>query len=415
MKILITNFSYNDFCNLLTSILESSFNISTTKISNINDFNNYVDIEFRKIIWPDYNHMDKSTMDDLSQMKKCALCILHSSVEFTTIVFSFPKEISNDILIFGPFLETDATDEFIGNLLAKHNLPENLKKAFSTYYNSLPVVNILNVISTLHKLFEYFISNYDSSSMYSIDFSNSKPTFSKYNYNDYDNSEFYIKFHKKYKSYLEDIFYYLRSGKNGTEVLSNYLELTGILKDSSIDKVKNNLYILNTQFESELLKEQISPAQVRELSLKNQQEIENENSRIKLVKLPYKILKKYTHLITNYNLREYSYTIRDSIEYINFNLQSNLSLSTISKAIGKNPSFLSNQFKKETGKTLTKYIQEKRIEESIRMLKNTDMTIQEISHSVGIYDLSWFSKLFKSIIGVSPTIYKSNMYKNSIK
>ena len=88
MKILITNFSYNDFCNLLTSILESSFNISTTKISNINDFNNYVDIEFRKIIWPDYNHMDKSTMDDLSQMKKCALCILHSSVEFTTIVFS---------------------------------------------------------------------------------------------------------------------------------------------------------------------------------------------------------------------------------------------------------------------------------------------------------------------------------------
>ena len=42
---LITNFSYNDFCNLLTSILESSFNISTTHISNINDFNNYVDIK----------------------------------------------------------------------------------------------------------------------------------------------------------------------------------------------------------------------------------------------------------------------------------------------------------------------------------------------------------------------------------
>ena len=70
MKMLITNFTYNSFCNLLTSILESSFNISTTKISNINDFNNYIDIEFRKIIWPDYNHMDKSTMDDLLQMKK---------------------------------------------------------------------------------------------------------------------------------------------------------------------------------------------------------------------------------------------------------------------------------------------------------------------------------------------------------
>ena len=49
---LITNFTYNSFCNLLTSILDSSFNISTTKISNIDDFNNYIDIEFRKIIWP---------------------------------------------------------------------------------------------------------------------------------------------------------------------------------------------------------------------------------------------------------------------------------------------------------------------------------------------------------------------------
>lgn len=127
------------------------------------------------------------------------------------------------------------------------------------------------------------------------------------------------------------------------------------------------------------------------------------------------MLKRYTNLITNYNLKEYSYTIRDTIEHINFNLQSNLSLSTISKAIGKNPSFLSNQFKKETGKTVTKYIQEKRIEESIRMLTNTDMTIQEISHSVGIDDLSWFSKLFKNIIGVSPSKYKSNMYKNNIK
>ena len=70
--------------------------------------------------------------------------------------------------------------------------------------------------------------------------------------------------------------------------------------------------------------------------------------------------------------------------------------------------------KKETIKTLTKYIQEKRIEEAIRMITNTDMTIQEISHSVGIDDLSWFSKLFKSITGVSPTKYRANMYKNDL-
>ena len=60
----------------------------------MNDFNNYIDIEFRKIIWPDYNHSNHATMNDLLQMKKCALCIIQSSMEFTTILFSFPNEIT---------------------------------------------------------------------------------------------------------------------------------------------------------------------------------------------------------------------------------------------------------------------------------------------------------------------------------
>ena len=46
------------------------------------------------------------------------------------------------------------------------------------------------------------------------------------------------------------------------------------------------------------------------------------------------------------------------------------------------------------------------------MLTHTDMSIQEISHMVGINDLSWFSKLFKSITNMSPTQYRANMHKS---
>ena len=245
-----------------------------------------------------------------------------------------------------------------------------------------------------------------------MDFSKNKPKLSGYNY---DDSEFYIQYYRKYKSYLEDIFKCIRLGVDATNILNDYIELTGILKVSCIDKLKKNLYILNTQFESELLKEPLSPVQVHQLYLKNQQEIEQETSRVKLIKLPYKILKKYSSLLLNYNLQKYSYTVRAAIEYININLQNNLSLSTISEAINKNPSFLSSQFKKETGSTITRYIQEKRIEESIRMLTYTDLTIQEISHLVGIDDLSWFSKLFKNITNMSPTKYRANMHNSEKK
>lgn len=408
---LITSFTYKDFYNLITSILDSSFNIRTTKICNISDFTNYVDIEFRKIIWPDYNYENGFNMDELLQMKKGALCIVQSAMEFTTIVFSFPEEISNDILIIGPFLEVEPEDRFIVNLLKKNHLPESLKRTLSIYYNSLPVANSIKVILTLHTLLGSFISKYDPSSMYYIDFSKSKPKLIDYTYN--DDSEFYIEYHKRYKSCLDDIFKSIRFGKDGTKILNDYIELTGIFKVNSIEKVKNNLYILNTQFESELLKEPISPAQIRQLSIKNQLRIETETSKVRLIKLPYKMLKEYGNLISNYNLQEYSYTVRSAIEYINLNLQSSLSLSAISKAIGKNSSFLSNQFKKETGNTITRYIQERRIKESIRLLSNNDLTIQEISHLVGIDDLSWFSKLFKNITNMSPSQYRSNMYKQS--
>ena len=406
---LITNFDYNDFYNLITSILDSSFNISITKIHDPSDFNNYVDIEFRKIVWPDYNHEYKANMDELLQMKKGALCILQSAMDFITIVFSFPREISTDIIVIGPFLEVEPDDTFVINLLNKNSLPEGLRKTISTYYNSLPVANALNVISTLHTVLGAFISDYDPSNMYYIDFSKNKPKLSDYNY---DDSEFYIQYHKKYKFCLEEIFKCIRLGIDATNILNDYIELTGILKGSCIDRLKNNLYILNTQFESELLKEHVSPVQVRQLYLKNQMEIEKETSRVKLMKLPYKMLKKYSDLLSNYNLQQYSYTVRSALEYINLNLQNNLSLSTISEAINKNSSFLSNQFKKETGNTVTRYIQEKRIEESIRLLTHTDMTIQEISYSVGIDDLSWFSKLFKSITNMSPTKYRANLHKS---
>ena len=48
----------------------------------------------------------------------------------------------------------------------------------------------------------------------------------------------------------------------------------------------------------------------------------------------------------NFNLQNYSLTVRNAIEYINLNLNMELSLSSISEVLDKNPSFLSNQFKK---------------------------------------------------------------------
>ena len=184
-----TTFNYDDFYNIISSVLNSSFNISTTKIGKISELSNYLNLEFRKLIWS--NEDTNNTMiNGISEMKKNALCIVHSAMEFTTIVFSFSHEISNDTLFIGPFLENEPNDEFINYILKKNNLDENLRKTISTYYNSLPIANSTKVILTLHTLLESFIINYDSSSIYYVDFSKEKARLSDYNYE--KESEFYI-------------------------------------------------------------------------------------------------------------------------------------------------------------------------------------------------------------------------------
>lgn len=399
-----TTFTYTDFTHLVHAVLESSFHIRVSQTNDIKLLSNYMDIEFRKMLWPNF---DLKLLEIPANQKGC-LYILQSAMEFTTLLFAFPKDISKDLLIIGPFLETEPDHHFLTKLLRKNDLSENLRNAFTTYYHSLPVAHSINVISTLHHLLSFFISDYDTSNIHYIDFSKAKPSLTDYSHN--DDSEFYMAYHQKYKNCLDNLFKTIRLGQDATFLLNEYMELTGLSRSNSIEKIKNNLYILNTHFESALLKENLSAVQIGQLSFKNQIEIEHTYSKNTLIKLPYKMLQKYSNLMTHYSLTQYSYTVQKAIEYINFNLQLNLTLSTIAKYMDKNPNYLSTQFKKELGKTITRYIQERRIDEAKRMLISTNMSVQEIANLVGIEDLSWFSKLFKNITKMSPTEYRMQLH-----
>nr|WP_223919452.1 helix-turn-helix transcriptional regulator [Clostridium sporogenes] len=60
-------------------------------------------------------------------------------------------------------------------------------------------------------------------------------------------------------------------------------------------------------------------------------------------------------------------------------------------------------FKQMTGKTTTEYINEVRLKRSIKLLKDGNMNITEISINCGFNDVNYFSRLFKKSYGVSPT------------
>ena len=99
------------------------------------------------------------------------------------------------------------------------------------------------------------------------------------------------------------------------------------------------------------------------------------------------------------------------VNYIDQHLATELSLSVLAETFDKNPSYLSNAFKKEVGDTITEYINKARIQASLRYFNTTNMSVGEVADAVGISDFGYFSKLFKKHVGVSPREYKKMIDK----
>lgn len=100
------------------------------------------------------------------------------------------------------------------------------------------------------------------------------------------------------------------------------------------------------------------------------------------------------------------------LKYIEENYNKKLSLKELASSSFYNPSYFSRVFKECFGKTLTQYINEKRINETTRLIKETDFSMEEIGNMVGIRDKKQFYKTFKEYTGLTPNAYKKTIKKN---
>jgi AraC-like DNA-binding protein len=100
--------------------------------------------------------------------------------------------------------------------------------------------------------------------------------------------------------------------------------------------------------------------------------------------------------------------------FIKENFTRKISLREVAKIAGLSAPYFSTIFKEEMGENLSKYINRQRVEKASRMLLETDLSLSEISNSCCFDDQSWFSKIFKSFTGISPSKYRSQGGKINI-
>lgn len=137
----------------------------------------------------------------------------------------------------------------------------------------------------------------------------------------------------------------------------------------------------------------------------------------------YKIEKEYTRkqgeyltIIKNYILILISLLIRlandqasikksdithEILSYLDKNYK-NAFLYDVAKHFSFNADYFSRYFKKHVGKTFSKYINDKRIREAIRLINHTDHSIEAICYQVGFKEKKQFYRLFKEYTAMTP-------------
>jgi AraC-like DNA-binding protein/ligand-binding sensor protein len=96
-------------------------------------------------------------------------------------------------------------------------------------------------------------------------------------------------------------------------------------------------------------------------------------------------------------------------QYIADQHQDKLSLGAVAHHAGMSPFHFCKTFRKVTGVPLTEYISRVRVEEAKRLLLNPNFRPSEIGYQVGFQSLIHFNRVFKRIVGESPTAYRVHL------
>ncbi|MDO4286063.1 MAG: helix-turn-helix domain-containing protein [Eubacteriales bacterium] len=175
---------------------------------------------------------------------------------------------------------------------------------------------------------------------------------------------------------------------------------------------QNMTLTLNVLFRKAVQGASVHPAHIDEVSASFARRIEVSRSESDLSQITVDMVKRYCHLVRSYSLRGYSELTANVINYIEFHLREPLGLSELAEKFSVNASYLSGQFRRETGETLTGYLNGKRIQRSLLYLSTTGLPVQEIAARVGIYDESYFSRIFKKRQGMTPREYRDSVKRD---
>lgn len=384
-----------------------------TQVINVNENpESNLDLGLRTLLQID-EAFEKPLIDVLGEVLPNTIHLLMDGYMCKYIYLQLPGDVFENVLVIGPYQVKSFNHEEILELAEKNIVPPAKMREFESYYNGLPVVGDEGQLISLVDTFGEFIWNGSSNYQFAeyeleTSFENVTSIINK-SLSEHDSLTWNSKLIEARYAYENEFLFAVTQG-NYPKAKHLISQVNSIQFDQRnmdpIRDMKNYCIIINTLFRKSVERGGVHPIHIDSVSSEFAKKIELRSTVEDIQKLIYEMVKVYCQLVNKYSVKDYSPTVQKVIVMIESNLSSDLTLSELANTLNINASYLSTVFKKETGKTVTGYVNEKRIELAQELLKTTNLQIQTIAQYCGIVDVHYFTRLFKKTTGVSPKQFR---------
>jgi two-component system response regulator YesN len=99
-------------------------------------------------------------------------------------------------------------------------------------------------------------------------------------------------------------------------------------------------------------------------------------------------------------------TLARALSYVETNYAEKIQLATVARICNLSPFQFSRNFKKENGITFRDFVVRLRIQRAAQLMRESGASVTEAAFVVGFNDLSYFARMFRRQLGVSPSQYR---------
>lgn len=96
--------------------------------------------------------------------------------------------------------------------------------------------------------------------------------------------------------------------------------------------------------------------------------------------------------------------------YVSTHISEKITVAEIAEKLGVSVGYAQNVFKKATGESIIEYVNRRKIETAVEMLRANNLKLKDVALNLGVDDPAYFSRLFKKVLGVGYEQFRHRLF-----